>query len=84
MSQRHVEQVIGRLATDEGLRHRFTDAPLAILRELADAGVELNDCEVEALAALCPASLRDFAERLDPRIQRVDLRKGPCEPAGRG
>ena len=76
MTQASVERVVGKLATDEAFRRRFADHPEASLRELAAAGLELNPCELHALAALDPELLDSFAERLDPRIQKSDLEHG--------
>jgi hypothetical protein len=76
MSQRSVEQVIGRLATDEGFRRRFAADSRAVVRELVDAGLELNPCERHALAALDPRRIARFAEAIDPRIQKIELQRG--------
>lgn len=77
MSHASVERVIGRLATDEALRRRFARDPQATLEEIvAGGGLELTPCERQALASVDPARLRDFAEALDGRIQKVDLRGG--------
>ena len=78
MSQRSVEQVIGRLATDEELRDRFTTDPATTLERLVAAGVELNPCERAALAALDPRAVRRFARTLDPRIQKSALHWEGC------
>ena len=72
MSHRYVEMLIGRLATDPGLRRRFEDGPAAIVHELAAAGYELSPVEMDALAVIDRESLRTFAGRLDPRLRRVD------------
>ena len=71
MSQRNVETVIGRLATDEALRSRFAANPEGLLCELLAAGVELNGCEVRALAAIEPRAVERFAEAIDPRLQKA-------------
>ena len=42
MSQRNVELLIGRLVTDEELRHRFARAPLETLEAMAERGCELR------------------------------------------
>ena len=55
MSQRGVERVIGRLATDEEFRRRFAENPAAILQEAIACGVELTSLEVQALASIDPA-----------------------------
>jgi hypothetical protein len=73
MSQGNVERVIGRLVTDDGFRRRFAGDPQATLRELTASGLELNPCELRALAALDPGRISRFAEALDPRIHKVEL-----------
>jgi hypothetical protein len=73
MSQRNVERVIGRLVTDESLRRRFAADRAATVRELVAAGLELNPCELDALAALDPRRLTRFADELDARLQKVEL-----------
>jgi hypothetical protein len=72
MSHRHVEMLIGRLATDPQLRRRFEDGPLALLHELVAQGYELSIVELEALASIERESIRTFAAALDPRLRRVD------------
>ena len=76
MCQRDVEQVIGRLVTDEGFRRRFAGDPEGTLQELAARGVELNGCERRALATLDLKRVARFAEDIDPRIQKVELQGG--------
>ncbi len=73
MSQRYVECIIGRLVTDEAFRRRFLRDPADALRSAVDSGVELNDCEIRALAAIDPHQALRFAESIDPRIQKADL-----------
>jgi hypothetical protein len=75
MSQRNVERVIGLLVTDEGLRHRFLADPKGTLDSLIADGWELNPCEIEALRVLSPRRLAHFAEAVDPRLQKSDLKK---------
>jgi hypothetical protein len=76
MSQRNVERVIGRLVTDEAFRRQFVTDPSAVLGEITRAGVELNDCEVRALAAIDPQAVARFTESIDPRLQKSDLHGG--------
>ena len=75
MSQRSVEAVIGRLATDEAFRTRFQADREAALDELAALGAELTPVERQALVDLDFSACEHFAERLDPRIQKVCLRR---------
>lgn len=79
MSHPHVERVIGVLATDEALRHKFIANPKATLTELAARGIELTECERGALMALKPDDLARFAEAIDARLQKTDLQRGGRE-----
>ena len=79
MSHRSVEMVIGRLATDEGLRRRFLEDPAGVLDELCGQGCELSPVEIRALAALDQAAITAFAEALDRRLQKVDFGVHPNE-----
>ena len=76
MSQKTVERIIGKLATDEEARLRFRQSP----GEAVDSTVGVNDTltpvEREALAALDPDLLDRFADVLDPRLQRVRIPAG--------
>jgi len=74
MSHVNVERVIGLLATDEGLRERFSRDPLEILDELERRGMELNACERWSLARMDLRELDRFANAIDPRLQKADLR----------
>jgi len=69
----NVERLLGRLATDPKLRRRFAAHPIALLRELAEAGLELTPVELAALAATDPEALHAFAAALDPRLLRALL-----------
>lgn len=76
MAQRNVENLIGRLVTDEAFRRRFAADRAAVLAELEASGWDLNPCERHALAALDVAAVARFAEAIDPRLQKTDLRGG--------
>ncbi len=80
MSQRNVEQVIGRLVTDEGFRRRFAADPSAAIQELIESGLHFNVCEVRALIALDRERVARFAEAIHPSIQKVELRAPDAEP----
>jgi Ribosomally synthesized peptide prototyped by Frankia Franean1_4349. len=71
MTHRNVETLIGRLATDPGLRRRFAEDPDGTLQELRDEGFELTRVELEALASTDADALRSFADTLDRRIRRA-------------
>ena len=71
MSQRNVEALIGKLATDEGYRRRFIAERVAVLRELVARGCELMTVEIQALLAIDSDALESFASVIDPRLQKV-------------
>jgi hypothetical protein len=71
MTQRNVEQFLGRLATDPDLRARFHADQAATLAAYGGEGHELSTVEMDALARVEPEALERFAESLDPRIQRA-------------
>lgn len=74
MSQKSVEHVIGKLATDEGLRREFERDPRAVLAGMVERGLELTECELWALGRVDPRELTRFAQTVDPRLQKSDLR----------
>ncbi len=76
MSQRCVEQVIGKLVTDEAFRLRFAAQPAAVLRELVAAGVELSSVEFRALSSIDAGAVGRFADAIDPRLQRAGVMGG--------
>lgn len=71
MTQRNVEIVLGRLATDPDLLRRFELDPGAVVRELEEQGHALTPIELEAVAATDLATVAALAARLDPRIRRA-------------
>jgi len=73
MSQQNVEQVIGRLVTDEGFRRRFVADPASFIDKLIGEGLHLNACEQRALVALDPREVARFADSVHPCIQKVEL-----------
>lgn len=73
MSQKTVERIIGKLATDEGARQRFRAAPREALAELTGECNPLTPVELEALSSLEPSRLERFADTLDPRLQKVRI-----------
>jgi len=74
MSQKGVEVVIGRLATDEAFRERFAAGPEPVLAELVASGeVELTRAERAALAAGRPDLWNQIADAIDPRLQKLSL-----------
>jgi hypothetical protein len=75
MSQRSVEQVIGKLATDEEFRQRFDKSRGGTLTEAIADGLQLTPVEQRALLGLDITACERFAGCLDPRIQRISLRR---------
>ena len=73
MSQRAVEIVLGRLASDEATRRRFREAPAAALAELIAMGLELSVVERAALESLDAGAIERFARAVDARLQRAEL-----------
>jgi hypothetical protein len=74
MSQRTIERVIGRLLTDEELRHQFTRFPKRTLVELHEQGWELSRLEIDALLAIESGLWSEVAGRIDSRLQRCSLK----------
>lgn len=70
MSQKSVEILLGKLATDEALRRRFRTDPLEVLETV---GLELTAVEVEAVRTLDGGALERFARAVDPRLQKASL-----------
>lgn len=68
MSQRAVEQAVGKLVTDEGFREAFFRNPGPA--SLA-AGLELSSAEIAALLGISRDALRRFCACLDDRICRL-------------
>ena len=73
MSQKSVEVLIGRLATDEPLRRRFVADASGVMRRFLAEGHPLSAVEAAALARLDAAALDRFARALDPRLQKAAL-----------
>jgi hypothetical protein len=74
MSQRTIERLIGRLLTDEELRHEFSRAPRRTLAVLTEQGWELSRFEVDALLAIDVDLWSEVAARIDPRLKRCSLK----------
>jgi len=80
MSQKNVEIVIGRLATDETLRARYLADPAAMLRSLGEAGLVLNAVEVEALLEMPEEAWVALAAAVHPRLQKIAWSEDGFEP----
>lgn len=83
MSQKCVEMIFGKLATDEELRRLFEADPSGTLRQLAERGFELTRAECEALAATRKDLFNRLSEAIDPRLQKASLHPDPPAPAPR-
>jgi hypothetical protein len=70
MSQRVVEQVLGRLVTDETFREAFFRDPGAAILAYA---AELTAAEMDALRHVPRSALARLCERLDDRICRLRI-----------
>lgn len=79
MSQRSVEQVIGKLVTDEDFRQRFERSREATLAEVVAHGLELNAIEWRALRTLDVTAYAQLAGCLDPRLQKIRLRRSESQ-----
>jgi hypothetical protein len=75
MSHRSVERTIGRLVTDDGFRRRFIENPALVIDEVVASGLDLNPCERRALVAIDPRLASQFAEALDPSLQRIEAER---------
>jgi hypothetical protein len=86
MSQKSVETVLGRLATDEELRARFAEDAERTLCELAELGLPLTRTEVAALLACGRRFMDAIARAIDPRLEKASLRPSPTvdDDAGGG
>lgn len=73
MSQRSVEILLGRLVTDEEVRHRFRVDPEQVFAAARAQGLELSAVEAEALGGLDAGALDRLAGALDPRLQKASL-----------
>lgn len=80
MSQKSVEIVIGKLATDEALRARFLAAPTAVLDGLGEQGLDLNPAEREALLAIPRGVWIVMPRWIHPRLQKIALNNERSEP----
>lgn len=77
MSQRSVEILLGKLVTDEEVRHRFRVDPEDVFATARSQGLEISAVEAEALRALDAGALEQLAGVLDPRLQKASLHSPP-------
>ena len=76
MSQKNVELIIGKLATDEEFRRLFQADRERVIQGEMERGTELTRSEVAALLATDISVFDRVAETLDPRLQKASLRAG--------
>jgi hypothetical protein len=74
VTQKSVEILIGKLASDEELRGRFRRNRRETLRAMQDNGLELTALEIEALAGVDASAFERLAGALDPRLQKASLK----------
>jgi hypothetical protein len=74
VTQRNVEQLIGRLITDEEFREAFVADPEQSLRDLLERGTHLTPLEIEALIAIDLALWHRTANQIDARLQKARLK----------
>ena len=74
MTQKSVEIVIGKLASDEELRAAFRRDRVTAIRSLQQQGLELSPLETAALARLEMDALDGLVRTLDPRLKKVSLK----------
>ena len=75
--QRHIEMLIGRLATDEDFRRAFQRDPQRTLSEAAEWGMALSAVEVTALLATDQTLWERIAVELDSRLQKASFKTPP-------
>jgi hypothetical protein len=76
VSQRFVEQILGKLVADEGFRRRFARQPSRAIGEVVRCSCRLTSYERQALSRLDPETFDRFAETIDPSLLQADLSGG--------
>jgi hypothetical protein len=84
MSQKNVEIIVGKLATDEDFRRLFRSDPDRTVRDLIERGTELTRSEAAALVVTDTRAFERVAEALDPRLQKASLKSGSPGRPGDG
>lgn len=72
--QRHIELLIGRLATDEDFRLAFRRDPQRTLNDAVAWGLALSEVEVTAILATDQTLWDRIAQELDSRLQKASFR----------
>jgi len=78
VTQKGVEILIGKLASDEDLRAGFRRDRRAAIRSVQREGLELTTLEIASLSTAEVDAFDRLADALDPRLQKASLK-----PAGR-
>lgn len=73
MTQKSIEILIGRLATDESFRVAYQEDAAGTLASFADQGHDLTAVEIAALKAVADQVWTRLAEHIDPRLQKANL-----------
>jgi hypothetical protein len=76
MSQRSLEQLLGRILTDEEFRRAFFPIRASSFELAAAHGFELTPVERSAIGTLSRCKCERLGRGLDPRIVRSDARSG--------
>ena len=74
MTERFIEQVIGRLVTDEEFRREFAADRIGACASLPQRGLPMTAEETAAILATDLTLWERAAEELDPRLQRASLK----------
>ena len=82
MSHRRVEQLIGRLLTDEEFRDEFVLAPKDALTALVDQGWDFSEFELDALLSVDVTVWLETAAKIDPRLQRCCMKVQKSKTSG--
>jgi len=80
MSQRAVEQALGKMLTDSRFREAFLTDPAGAAE---GAGLSLTQPELDALTRVPRRALAGLAARLDDRICRLCVDPRPGDPGAR-
>ena len=83
MSQKTIEIIFGKLATDEEFRRSFRADPASTLAELAGSGLDLTKAELSAMVQTDVTVFERLAEAIDPRLQKASLKSGSFALDGR-
>jgi hypothetical protein len=79
MSQKSIEQLLGRILTDEDFRRAFFPIRASSFELAAQHGFELTPVERSAIATLSRCRFDRLSRGLDPRITRSETESGVQE-----